>query len=229
LSGDIGSLSKITTGLNPLPATGISSFAVERLPGERNGEIDFTAWFNPSANQAHSVLKLLPAGDIQVGYFRGTVLGNSGAGCVVNKIDYKGKRGADGSLSFDTNALSNGFGLEWGRQLTAGIRTDTTATNGTGIQSGSAASTAFGFQAYLWVFAFTGTSATIKIQDSPDNSVYTDLANGSFGTFTTGGVSRVAGTSAQTVNQWARIITTGTFSNAQFAALFMRNYATVLL
>jgi hypothetical protein len=53
--------------------------------------------------------------------------------------------------------------------LTAAPRTDTTATNGTSYDFGTG-STAFGLQAYLQVLSFTGTSCTIKLQESSDNA-----------------------------------------------------------
>lgn len=226
LSGDIGSLSKVTTSLKPLEVTGINKSGIERLPGQRDGEIAFSAWFNPGVNQEHATFKLRPTNDVQVGYFRGTVLGNSGAAMLAKQITYNPKRGTDGSLTFDVQAQANAFGLEWGRQLTAGVRTDSAATTGTGVQSATAGSTGFGFQAYLWVFGVTGTSATFVLQDSPDNVTYSTLTGGSFGAFTAGGVGRLA-QGAGTVNQWTRVNTTGTFSNAQFAVLFMRNLSTM--
>lgn len=226
LSGDVGTLTKVTTSLKALEVTGINKFGIERLPGQRDGEISWTAWFNPGTNAEHFALKQRPTNDVQVGYFRGTTVGNSGAGMNAKQITYNPKRGTDGSLSFDVQALANADGLEWGRQLTAGIRTDTTATNGTSFASGTGGATAFGFQAYVWLFALIGTNVVVSVQDSPDNSTFTSLAT-NFASMTTNGVQRIASANNANVNQYLRVITSGTFSSAQFAVLFMRNLATV--
>src|SRR5262245_46569985 len=167
LSGDFNSVKRLAGGPNALPTTGINKSAYERIGGQRDGGFEFVAYFNPSANQAHQRFKLLPTADVIMTYCRGTVLGNAAAALVAKQANYDGTRGEDGSFTFEVNALPNGFGVEWGRQLTAGKRTDSAPTNGTGVDF--AAASTFGLQAYLHVFAFAGTSVTVKIQESSDN------------------------------------------------------------
>jgi hypothetical protein len=135
LSGDIGSLGRIGGGPAALEATGINKSAFERLFGLRTGSIEFNSYFNPSTNASHDTLSNLPTSDVIVTYCRGTTLGNPSACLVGKQINYDGTRGADGSFTFAVNALSNGYGIEWGRQLTAGKRTDTAATNGSAVAS----------------------------------------------------------------------------------------------
>jgi hypothetical protein len=131
LSGDINSLQKISGTLATLDVTSINDSAMERLGGKRDGAVDFTAYFNPTG--AHPVLSALPTADVQASYRRGTVLGNPAAEIVARQIDYNGTRGTDGSYTFQVGLQGDGFGLEWGVQLTPGLRTDTAATAGTGI------------------------------------------------------------------------------------------------
>lgn len=151
LSGDVGSLSSIHGGPKPLVVTGIDKLAFERIGGIRDGGLEFSSWFNPAAGQAHPVLSALPTADVPAMYCRGTVLGNPTACCIGKQINYDPKRGADASLTIDTQIQANGFGLEWGVLLTAGQRTDTTATSpATGLDQ-TVVSTAFGWQAYLQV------------------------------------------------------------------------------
>ena len=50
---------------------------------------------------------------------------------------------------------SDGYGLEWGVQLTAGLRTDITGTTGAYVDDNGAASS-YGAQAYLQIVEFAG-------------------------------------------------------------------------
>jgi len=222
LSGDIGSLKRIGGGPALLEVTGIDKSAPERLGGLRDGAIEFTAFFNDATNQAHPTLKTLPTTDRIVTYCRGTVLGNPAASLVGKQINYDSTRGENGSLTFEVAAQANGFGLDWGRQLTAGKRTDSAPTNGTGVDF-TDVSTAFGWQAFLHVFAFTGTSVTVTLQDSADAAAWANLAGGAF-TAAAGVTSeRLEGGRTATVRRHLRAITSGTFSNAVFAVMFVRN------
>lgn len=224
LSGDIGSLGSISTPRGVTDVTGIDKSAVERLLTHKDGLIDYSAFFNPA--NAHLALNDLPTADQILTYGRGTVLGSPAACMVAKQLNYDGTRGNDGSLTFGVQAQANGFGLEWGRQLTAGKRTDASATNGTGVDH-TTVSTAFGWQAYLHVFAFTGTSVTVTLQDSADNVSFANIAGGAF-TAATGVTSqRLAGGATDTVRRYVRAITSGVFTNAVFAVGFVRNEAAV--
>jgi hypothetical protein len=229
LSGDIGSLERIGGGPNPLPATGINASGQERLGGLRDGAIDFTSWFNPSLTQEHVVLSALPTTDVIVSYFRGTAIGNPAASLVSKQINYDGDRGADGSFTFSVNAQANGYGIEWGEQGTAGMRTDTGATVGSALDSG-AATTNFGLQAYLQVDTFTGTDITIKLQESSDNGAdtYADVVGGGFTQITTGQApkaQRIATATNLAVERYLKVttVTTGGFVTCTFAVMIVRN------
>jgi hypothetical protein len=50
---------------------------------------------------------------------------------VARQVDYALKRSDKGMLTFDVTALANGYGLEWGEQLTAGLRSDAPTDIGT--------------------------------------------------------------------------------------------------
>lgn len=222
LSGDIGSLSRIGGGAAVLELTGIDKSAFERTLGVRDGSLDFSSWFNPAANQAHDRFSNLPTADQIVTYCRGTSIGKPAATIVGKQIGYDPNRNQDGSLTAAVQAQANGYGLDWSDLLTAGKRTDTTATNGTALDL-TTVSTAFGWQAYLHVFAFTGTSVTVTLQDSADNVSFANLAGGAF-TAATGITSeRLEGGRTATVRRYVRAITSGTFSNAVFAVAFTRN------
>jgi hypothetical protein len=228
LSGDIGAIGSISGGNSPLDVTAIDKSAYERLGGRRDGSLEFTAFFNPDISQEHAALSPLPTADQVVSYFRGTTLGNAAACLVAKQIGYDPTRNEDGSLTFKVAAQANGFGLEWGTQLTAGKRTDGGATNGTGVDFG--ASSTFGLQAYLQVFAFAGTSVTVKLQHSNDNGggdPYTDVTGGGFTAVTAAPASQRIANTTNPIKQWLRVSTTGTFSNAVFVVMVARNLTAV--
>jgi hypothetical protein len=223
---DIGSLSRISGGNTPIDVTSICQSAFERIGGRRDGGIDFTAYFNPAATRAHARLSTLPTTDTMVTYARGTTLGNPGACMIAKQINYDPTRAADGSLTFAIQTQANGYGLEWGRQLTAGLRTDTVATNGTSIDT--VASASFGWTAYLQVTAVTGTSVTVTIEDSANNSVWATLSGGAFTAATGVTTQRLQSASATgTVRQYVRAVTTGTFTVGTFSLVFVKHASLV--
>lgn len=222
VSGDIGSLSRIGGGPAVSPYTGIDKSAFERIGVVRDGGIDFTAYFNKATDQEHLALRGLPTADTQLAYLRGTTLGNESACLVAKQVNYDFNRGADGTLSLAVSSIGNAYGLEWGRQLTAGVRTDTTATNGTGLDHG-AVSTLFGLQAYLQVLSVTGTSVTVTIQDSADNAAWANVTGAAFTAATGRGFQRIATADNVTVRRYLRAVTSGTFTNAQFQVTVCRN------
>lgn len=220
-SGAINSLGNVGGGPAALDFTDITQSAMARQGGQRDGRIEFVTFFDPALGMTHDKLAALPTADVLFTYCRGTTLGAPAACLNGKQIDYAGTRGSDGAFTMAVSGQANGFGLEWGLLGTAGIRTDATATSGSSLDN--AASSAFGLQAYLHVFAVTGTSVTVKIQDSPDNATFTDVTGGTF-TAATGVTSqRIATVNTQTVARYLRVSTTGTFTNAQFSVTICRN------
>lgn len=238
LSGDVGELGKIGGGVAPIDVTGMDKSAVERIGGLRDASIDFKAYFNtgPALDAAHLRLSTLPTVDQIVTYCRGTAIGSPAASLISKQINYDPKRSQSGELTFDVNSVANSYGLEWGNLLTAGRRTDGAAGNGAGVDFGAGSpplfngAALFGAQFYLHVFAFTGTSVTVKIQESSDNGVgdaWADVVGGGF-TAATGVTSqRIATAPGQTVKEWLRAVSVGTFTNAVFAVAAVRNNVAV--
>jgi hypothetical protein len=230
VSGDIGSFQRISGGNTPLTVTDITQLAVARIGGVRDGGIDFTAWNNPAANQEHAVFSTLPTADRHVMCLLSTTLGDDGAAIIAKQVNYDPTRGTDGSLTEQVSTVANADGLEWGNTLTAGKRTDTTATapaTGVDLNLYGGASTAFGWSCYLQVFGVTGTSATVTIQDSADNASFANLTGGAFTASTGIDKQRLQGGATATVRRYLKVNTTGTFSNAIFAVLFARNISAV--
>lgn len=225
-SGDIQQLGAVGGGPALLDVTGIDKSAHERIGGLRDGRIEMTTFFNsdPVNGATHEKLSALPRTDVILTYCRGTTLGGAAASLVAKQIGYDPTRGTDGSLTFGVAAQANGYGIEWGQQLTAGVRTDTAATNGTAIDTTASAS--FGAQAYLQVFSFTGTDATITIQDSADNTTFANVTGLSFTQVTAAPASqRIATSNTATIRRYVRVVTTttGGFTSLAFAVNFVKN------
>jgi hypothetical protein len=230
LSGDIGSVSGINGGNTPIPLTGIDKSAMERAGGNRDGAVNFMSYFNKATDRAHPKLSTLPTANRIVTYcHRTTTIGDEFASLIGRQIDYDPTRAQDGSLTLTVQALADGYGLEWGEALTTGKRTDTGATNGATLDYGATiGQTLFGAQAYLHVFAFTGTDATIVIEDSA-----TDFAAATLLTFTEVSALGGANTSerietasrTETVDRYLRVTTTttGGFTNLVFAVQVTKN------
>lgn len=233
LSGDTRQLRQIGGGPALLPVTGINSSGVERLGGLLDGAIAFESFFNKAAGQAHPVLSALPTADVVVSYFRGTTVGNAAASLNGKQVGYDGVRNDDGSLYLTVEAVADEYGIEMGRMLTPGVRTDSGAANGTGYDYG--ASSSYGLQAYLHVFDFTGTDVTIKLQESSDDGsgdAYADVTGGGFASVTTAPqVQRIQTATNLTVEQWLRVATatSGGFTDVDFAVMVVRNEVTPVL
>lgn len=232
LSGDTGSADDIGGGLvGTQDVTPISASAFKRIGLLRDGRISWMSFFNDATGQAHERLSALPTTDRHLMWATGSTIGDPAACLVGKQINYDPTRPQDGSLTIAVNAQANSYGLEWCDLLTAGVRTDTTATNGASLDLGTG-STAFGLQAYLQVIAFTGTSVTIKLQESSDNGAgdaWADVTGGAFTAVTAARTTeRIQTARNQTVERYLRVVTTGTFSNVQFLVAVNRPDVEVL-
>jgi hypothetical protein len=230
LSGDVGTVGSISGGPALLPATGIDVEGMERMGGRRSGAIEWTSYFNDAAGRAHPTLSTLPRTDVHLMYCTGTTLGDSSAALIGKQIGYDATLADDGGLSFALSAQSNRYGIEWGKLLTAGLRSDTGATNGDSLDHGEA--TSYGLQAYLQVISFAGTDVTIKLQESSDDGVgdaFGDVTGGGFTEVTSGPTTeRIATAVDLAVERYLRVVTTTSagFTELTFAVTVVRNLAT---
>lgn len=221
LSGDVNSLGRVGGGPQFLPYTPISKSAYVRLGGQRSAEHQFVTFFDPNAGVAGPApLPSRVTTDTVATYCRGTTLGAPAACINAKQVNFDSTRANTGLLTVAVNMQSNGYGMEWGEQLTPGLRTDTVATAGTTVDDG--AGTTFGAQAYLQVTAFSGTSVDIIIEHSTNNSTWATLMD--FGAQSAIGASRISVANTTTVNRYVRASTgTGTFSSVTFNVVFVRN------
>jgi hypothetical protein len=227
VSGDVGSIDTISTPMEPFEVTGINKGAKERIGGKRDAQMSFMSFFNPAANQSFQRLKLLPTTDVIATYFHGSTIGNVAFGMQGKQVNYDGSRGDDGSLTFKTDVTGTPNGGNWGEMLTPGIATIGAAGAQSSLDYGvSVGTTNFGLQAFLQVFALTGTSATVAIQSSTDNGAGDAFSNVTGAVFTaaTGVTSeRIITGSTQAVERYLRVNVTGTFTLLWFSVMVCRN------
>lgn len=166
----------------------------------------------------HQALSGLSRNDQIATYFRGTTIGNAAACTVAKQLNYDGTRDTSGNYTLKVDLQGNSFGMEWGVMLTPGLRVDLTATTGAFFDLGSAGTN--GFQAYLQLVEFVGTSVDVTITHATTSGgAYSTLAD--FGAQTAVGAFRQAG--AGTVNEFVKVVTAGTFTYAAFAVVLNKN------
>ncbi len=103
---------------------------------------------------------------------------------------------------------------------------DVLMVTSTGASTDDTGSSAFGLQAYLQVTAFTGTDVTVKLQDSANNSSFSDLTGGAFAATTTAHTTqRIATSNSATVRRYVRVAltTSAGFTSLSFAVAYVRN------
>jgi hypothetical protein len=168
----------------------------------------------------HNALAPLPRGNTVCMYARGTAVGNPAACMTGVQLNYDGTRDTNGNLTFQVEVDASGFGYEWGTLLTSGIRTDTAATVGGAVDQGAA--TNFGAQAYLEILDFVGTSVDITITHATTSGgTYSTLMD--FGSQTAIGGFRQSVSNTTTVDEFLKVVTTGTFTYCSFVVAMNRN------
>lgn len=213
-----GSSVGTTDGTYPVPAGQTISITYSVAPTWN--------WFALGAE--HTVLSSFPSADTVACYFRGAAVGNAAAAINAKQTDYAFTRDTSGNLTAQVTIGGNGYGMEWGVELTPGIQTINTTGSGTVYDAGASAPTAFGAQAYLQIIAFVGTSIDIAVQSSTTSGgTYTTVSGLDFGSQSAIGSFRAASTgfplSTTTINEFVKWTATGTFSYCEFALMVCRN------
>lgn len=222
LSGDIGSVDTIEALRGVLPSTSIEDAAESRMPGLKDGNLGFNAYWNTAADREHLVLTAITTADVQMTMAAGTpAVGTAAASIIAKKTSMAASRGADGSLITTVTGSANGYGLEWGELLTAGAATFASGSlNGTSIDLGST-STAFGAAAYLHVISLGSGTPTVIVADSANDSTFTGVTGLTFSP-ASAGTSRVQTAALATVRRYVRIQVSGTYTNLVCVLNFVR-------
>jgi hypothetical protein len=222
LSGDISAIDNCSTPRQQLEVTGLNQAAIQRVLTYQDGDISFTSFFNPSANQSHLTLSALPTTNTGVLWQLGSTAADPAAFMVTKQVNYDSTSGADGSLTTATQTLNEGSPMEWGTMLTAGKITHSSAASAASVD-GSAA-TANGLSAMIQLSSLSSGTVTMTIQDSANNSSWGTLkAFSAVAAADTPATERV--TISGEVLRYLRVSTTGTFSNAIFTIAIRRGTA----
>jgi hypothetical protein len=178
------------------------------IQGLWDGSADVVDEELDAAIGAESVITVAPQGLATVGnrtiMLKGENVSYQIRGTVTDAVRIVAGGTADGGVRFGV--------------LLQPLEAETTTFDGTSVNNG--ASSAFGGVGHIHVTAFSGTNATVKIQDSPNDSAWADLI-----TFTsiTGVVTERLSVSG-TVDQYVRFaITTDNFTSMTIACSFARN------
>lgn len=219
VTGDVGAVDAINSSRTQIDVTDIEHDFVERLPGIGDGSIAFSGYYNPSSGGLHQAIGSAFSTAISiVTVALGTAIGSYAASIGAAKTDYGVTRGADGSLATSVSAASGiGYGTDWG-VLLAG-RASVTGTASTTVDG--LAATSKGAQAYLHVVSVQAGTVTITVQDSSDNSSFSNVTGLSF-TATSAGTAEykaTAGTAA--IGRYLRYNVSG--GTATFALNVSRN------
>lgn len=223
LSGDVGVINNLSTPRGDFDITSMDLSAMRRLQGLADGMLEFVPFFNDAAGAAHPILSALPSTDVLMLWAMGKVVGSAAMSLAVKQVNYDWTRGQDGELLGNVlGENANGIAPEWMRLLTAGELQQTSA--GSESSRDDAASSSAGAGAVLHMKDITGTSVTVVIEDSADDSAWATLI--SFTTVSNGSEPTAERlTVSGTVNRYLRITTTGTFSVANFAVAIRRGTA----
>ena len=223
------SLSRINGGNTPIVMTDITQEAMAREGGQRSGGMDIVSYWNPDAGGSHDAYSPLPRTDTVATYVAYTpAIGVPCASCIGKQLNYDGNRTQDGAFLLSTTVESNGYGTQWGFLATAGMRTDSAATAAaavTAFDQGSASPGAYGLVMYVHLKEFTGTSVTIKLQESSDNGAdaYADVVGATTGALSSAPQAVRVATGSIDVERYLKVVTTGTFSNAVFGVQVYRH------
>jgi len=227
------SLSRIGGGPAAIDMTDITQSAVSRLAGERDGGMEIVSYWNPDAGGSHAAYSTLPTSDVVATYAHTQAIGGPSASVIGKQINYDGNRTQDGGFLLNVQALANGYGLQWAFQATAGRRVDAAATSAasvTALDQLTASPGAFGLVMWVHLFSLGSGSVTIKLQESSDNGAdaYADVVGATTGALAAAPTALRIATGAIAVERYLKVVTTGTFTNADFAvSVYRHRIATV--
>jgi len=205
----------VVAGTYAVPAFGSISITYSVAP----------TWVWRSLGTEHDALASIPSADTICSYFQGATpgpsIGQPAASMVAKQTNYDPTRDANGNISLKIDWMANAFGLEWGKQLTSGPRVDNGPFTGPFFDQG-VGPLAFGCQAYLHIIELVGTNVQVTITHcATSGGSYTTLID--FGSQTLIEGYRVATTNVTTVNQFLKVVTAGTFTQAIIAVNFVLN------
>lgn len=220
ISGDVGTIDNASMSRGTHEVTGINKRAKERLLLKSDSSLEFSGFFNPTG--MHPEVAALPRTDIVMSYLDGDTVGAEAATMVAKQVNYDPSLGGEGALELKVSCVaSDGSPLGWGKQLTAGVDTFTVAAGeSTSSLDFGAASTGGFFTVHCT--AFTGTTCTVRLQDSPDNSTFADVDASASTVFVSTGAARISLSPSVNIDRYVRGRITGTFTTVDLLISFVK-------
>ena len=217
LNTDVNALSGIGSNQALLDVTSLSKSATERIIGLKDSTLSVNGWFDNATGMSHDAFESI-AGDSEVIMTMGTSRGDAACGMVADQSSYNIDRSQGSAIATTVEfSTSDGEGLNWGVVLTDGPeQTDSSAANSASVDN--AASTSNGARAVISVESIASGSAVIKIQESTNDSAWTDMMTFSTVTDRTSEATSMEGT----VARYLRVQTTGTFTDLVFVVQIAR-------
>ena len=221
LSGDVSGLTGIGASQALLDVTTLDLSATASLAGLKDGALSCAAFFDNAAGKGHAIWPAksgaIPTDSENVMVPLSTTIGEPVLVTVAKQGTYYTDRPSGGpiSCSVDYQAAS-GTAPDFGLLLTGGKVTDSCGTTYAAVD-GAAQSTG-GARAMIQAFSITSGSATVTIQDSPDDTTYGTLQ--AFSTVSAQGSEAIE--ISGTVERYVRLLTSGTFSDLVVCVAFTR-------
>lgn len=192
------------------------------LNGRMDGLISWQGFFNKATAGSHAAMAGVATNKTAgVAYGNNASPGVGDIACAmpVHQSNYKVNSELDGVIVAEAQMKCRGTALEWGHLL-ANVSAVTASADLTSVDQ--AAGSSDGAAAYLFLTGVSaGDTLTVKVQDSPDNSTWTDLI-----TFTLNGsaIGAERATVSGTVDRYVRVSYTisGTLPSFDFAVIFRR-------
>lgn len=227
LGDNIAQLTEMSWSAAQLDKGTIEHRAAARLDGLKDGRMAVVAHYDTATGKSRDVLSDFPVSTANrlLTWAHRPTLGAATISCLGRQTNLDTRLNQDGDLLLDAAIAGNGFGVEGGHLLTAGLHPSEGAESLTGINDVDAA-TDWGLQAYLHVVNFTGTSVTVTIQDSDDNGsgdAYAAVPGAAFAAATAPGFQRIQTSRTENVKEWLRVVLTGTYTVADLVVAVVPN------
>lgn len=186
-----------------------------KIAGIKDGSFDMSGIFDGAQNAVDERLNatLGTASNVFSYYPQGDVQGNPAYITSGVHINYE-----VGASIGDAVTVSAGIEQSGGiyRALAVHVLGAETGTGNDTTSADYTTTTSTGFAANLHTTAFTGTSCTVKLVDSADNSAFADVTGGSF-TAATGVTSQQLTHASTSVRRYVRTNRAGTFTSITYA------------
>lgn len=178
------------------------------INGLAEGTLSLDGYYEAGTGTVDAVLAAALGGEgIAMVFADLDTIGRRGRACKAIETSYQVTAPVDGAVAVAAAIQADG-GLDGIVSLHA-LGAETGTVNSASVDNGAATSN--GAVGYIEATAFTGTSVTVKVQHSSDNTTWADLI-----TFTAVSAANVTErkTSSGTVNRYARhVISGGTFTS----------------